>query len=266
MRKGEDIVAEFPDLLLIHHNLPGSHIEEHCHDEHEVIIPLYGELHFEFSGESVVAGPGKMVYVPPGGQHSFKSAVSQGERLIALVSNKLWKKHGCGTFAERVLPTSQLCKELLFYLLLHPETKNHKSIIETYVKTLDESLCSGSNSNFQVVPLLEAKIRDSRLKKAFMLLKEGFDKDISLADIAKRAGFSTRSMNRFFLAELGLTPKQALTHLRIIKANDLLLTTNLSVTQVSMEVGYGSLSNFIRNFQELTGQLPSEVARFGQKR
>ena len=266
MQKGKDIAAEFPGLFLIHHNLPGSKLEQHTHHEHEIFIPLNGELHFDFDGQTIIAGPGRMVYIPPGKPHAFNSATTQGERLIALVSDKIWKRCEGRSYSERVLPTSQLCKELLFYLLLHPEIKHHKSIIETFVKTLDETLSSGSRADIKTIDHLEAKIRDSRLKKAFSYLKESTNDQLSLPQIAKQSGFSSRNMSRIFLAEIGLTPKQTLTHLRIIKAHDLLLTTDLSVTQVALEVGYGSLSNFIRNFQDLTGYLPSEVARLGQKR
>ena len=63
-----------------------------------------------------------MIYLPPQTPHAFDSNQHQGERLICMVDEKLWKKAKGPKSAPRVLMTSQLCKEILFYLLLNQKT------------------------------------------------------------------------------------------------------------------------------------------------
>lgn len=266
MQKGKDIATSFPGIFLVHHNLPGSRLPEHAHDEHEIFVPLLGELRFQFEQQTLVCGPGKMVYIPPGHQHSFQSSDIHGERIIALIDDKKWQNCGGHTHAPCVFPLSQLCRELLFYLLLHPETKNAKSLVDTLIKTLEETISTGSQEHLQNHEHLCSKASDPRLQKALQYMNQRLSSNISLSDIAQHSGLSLRSMSRLFSDELALTPKQALTHIRISRSVEILETTNTSVTEVSLDVGYASLSNFIKNFQALTGSLPSEVSRIGRKR
>ena len=82
--------------------------------------------------------------------------------------------------------------------------------------------------------------------------------------VAKASGMSTRSFNRLFAVELGLTPKQVLSQYRVAHARAQLLTGKVTVTEAALSVGYNSLAQFIAVFRQLTGQLPSEVARLGK--
>lgn len=265
MQKGKDITTSFPGVVLVHHNLPGITLPSHDHSEHEIFIPLLGEISFEFEHVRLVCGPGKMVYIPPKTKHSFRCSSVLGERVIALVDDEKWKLSASGSYEPCMLPLSQLCRELLFYLLLNPSTKNSDSLVDTFIKTVEEAISIGSQTNLQNPELLLAKVSDSRLKKALELMLRDFSEDLTQVDIARRSGLSLRSMVRLFSAELGLTPKQTLTHLRISKAAELLAETETTVTDTAFSVGYGSLSSFIKNFQALTGQLPSEVLRLGRK-
>jgi AraC-like DNA-binding protein len=71
---------------------------------------------------------------------------------------------------------------------------------------------------------------------------------------------STRNLSRLFMDELGLTPKQALSQYRVLRAQELLLA-GCGVTETAYEVGYASLSQFIALFRQVTGRLPSEFVR-----
>lgn len=81
-----------------------------------------------------------------------------------------------------------------------------------------------------------------------------------MTEIAKRSGLSVRSLNRLFLEQLSMTPKQVLSQYRVSKAKELLLD-GASVTDACFSVGYQSLTQFISIFRQLTGQLPSEFSR-----
>ncbi len=255
MKQGQDIAAKFPGILIIHQKVQGMHKPRHEHEDHEIFIPLSGEIHIQLEDQLLKAGPGKMIYLPPGIEHSFSSSSdSEGERLICLMENKTWQKYLGGDFPASTLPAGQLSKELLFHLLLHPKTKATRAMCETLVQTLSDLL--ENNIKPELIHLL-GKIKDDRLKKSINLIQAAFTEKISMDKLAKDAGLSTRSFNRLFLDELGLTPKQIMTFYRIEKAKDLLLMKK-SVTDVALDVGYQSVSQFITTFRSVTGQLPSE--------
>src|SRR6476619_1111248 len=67
--------------------------------------------------------------------------------------------------------------------------------------------------------------------------------------------------NRVCREITGLPPVRFHTALRIAAAKRLLLTTDMSVTEVSLEVGYQSLGTFTTHFHELVGVSPRTLRR-----
>ena len=62
---------------------------------------------------------------------------------------------------------------------------------------------------------------------------------------------------RLFRAAYGQTPAAYLSERRVERAQDLLRTTNLTVTEVCHAVGFSSLGSFSSRFTEITGESPS---------
>lgn len=265
MKIGKDISVEFGELYLVHQNIPAKIVEQTSQSSHILFIPIQGEITITLEQANYKFGPGHMLYLPAGIIHSFESSASFGERLIAMIGpkNPILKK--LGRPSPVLLPLSQLIKEILFYLLLHPKTSNSKSLVAVFTETLAELLEGRSASSNFSTDHMGGKIRDARIRKVISFIQENFSESISNEDLARTAGLSSRNLNRLMLQETGLTPKQFLISSRIEKAQELLLKPGASVTEVAFEVGYGSLSQFISAFRAQTGQLPSEVTRFGRK-
>jgi AraC-like DNA-binding protein len=262
VRRGQDIAVEFAGLYLVHQNLPGRRIGRYRRGEHLFFIPLQGEIRVTVRGLPMRCGPGRTVYLPPGTEHAFDSASGQGERLICLIDDERWARTvDAPEFKETIFPVSQLCKELLFYLLLHPQTEAADPIVDVLVQTFCESLDT-SRSLLQVEHL-EGKSRDPRVRAAMGYLNRNLQRRVSFGEVAEHAGLSTRTLNRLFLKEFALPPRRVLALLRVSKARELLASGQFSVTEAAWEVGYASLSQFIAVFRQVTGQLPSEFARFG---
>ncbi len=262
MKRGQDIAVEFPGLYLVHHNLPGKKVELHAHSEHLLFLPLQGEIGVHVSGRDLVCGPGRMIYLPPKTEHSFDSSMMAGERLIALIQPRAYKA-ASGVAAEPcVLPASALCKELLFHLLLATPAKARQAqaFVTALCLALSASLAAREETGSVQIEHLETKASDERVQRALAELRAGLGGKLSMERVARAAGMSTRNLNRLFLDELGLTPKQALSQYRVRRAQELLLGGK-SVTETAFDVGYSSLSQFITLFRQVTGQLPSEYVR-----
>lgn len=63
---------------------------------------------------------------------------------------------------------------------------------------------------------------------------------------------------RRFSDAYGETPMRYLTRRRIERAQDLLRSANLTVTEICMMVGFSSLGSFSSRFRELVGESPTE--------
>lgn len=80
----------------------------------------------------------------------------------------------------------------------------------------------------------------------------------TFAEIAKGTNQSTRALARRFSNEMGMTWREVLRHIRIMKAVEQLATTDAQVTEIAFSVGYGSLSGFNAAFQKQMQTTPTE--------
>ncbi|MFB8139803.1 GlxA family transcriptional regulator [Streptomyces parvus] len=92
-------------------------------------------------------------------------------------------------------------------------------------------------------------------------LQENLAAELTLADIASRAGMSTRTLMRRFREQTGTTPLQWLHRARIRQAQHLLETTDHSVERIGTQVGFGSPTAFRDRFRRTTGVSPRTYRR-----
>jgi AraC-like DNA-binding protein len=100
-------------------------------------------------------------------------------------------------------------------------------------------------------------LRQLRLAKDAMD-RDWSDPELDLDAVAAHAGYSRFHFVRAFKAVYGETPGQYLSRRRIERAEELLRTANLSVTEICMLVGFSSLGTFSTRFKRQTGLTPSE--------
>ena len=81
-------------------------------------------------------------------------------------------------------------------------------------------------------------------------------RDLTLADIADHAAMSVRTLNRRFQAEVGQTPMQWLTGVRIRHAQELLERSPRGIERIGRDVGFASPANFREQFRRLSGVAP----------
>lgn len=93
------------------------------------------------------------------------------------------------------------------------------------------------------------------------LAKDAMDRDwaepLDLDAVAAHAGYSRYHFVRAFKAVYGQTPGRYLSHRRIERAEDLLRSANVTVTEICTLVGFSSLGTFSKRFKEQTGLTPS---------
>ncbi|MBR7133306.1 MAG: AraC family transcriptional regulator [Clostridia bacterium] len=84
---------------------------------------------------------------------------------------------------------------------------------------------------------------------------------ITASDISKSIGYTPRELSNKFKETLGIKLGDFIGSVRIQKACDLLLTSDMSVTEISGICGFGSLRNFNRIFLLKVGETPSEYRK-----
>lgn len=80
---------------------------------------------------------------------------------------------------------------------------------------------------------------------------------VTLEKLAQVSCLSPNHLLRSFKQMLGISPIQYLNRIRLQKAKQLLLQTNIPIQEVCNEVGYSSIGTFSNHFRKLTGFSPT---------
>ncbi|MEM7189954.1 MAG: GlxA family transcriptional regulator, partial [Pseudomonadota bacterium] len=99
------------------------------------------------------------------------------------------------------------------------------------------------------------------LQTAVNLMMTNIEEPLKMETLAEMAGLNLRRMERLFNAHLDAAPAQFYRRLRLEKARDLLLHTNLPTLEVACLSGFSSSSHFAMAYQRQFGLRPSEARR-----
>ena len=86
-----------------------------------------------------------------------------------------------------------------------------------------------------------------------------FAEPLAIGDLAFVACVSESNFIRTFKSVFGETPHRYLQRRRIERAMYMLRTTDRSVTDICMSVGFSSLGSFTRTFRDIVGESPAGV-------
>ena len=85
--------------------------------------------------------------------------------------------------------------------------------------------------------------------------------ELSLSQLAERVGMSADHLGMLFQKEMGMTPSEYRTRLRLLRARELLISTAMSVSDVARQVGFPDANYFARVFRRAYGMSPREFSR-----
>ncbi len=104
----------------------------------------------------------------------------------------------------------------------------------------------------------EFSYNSRRIEKAIEYMNQGFQKQITLAEVSKLANMTEASFSRFFKARTGITFMDSLLEMRLGHASRLLIDTTQSIAEVAYNCGFNNISNFNRLFKKKKGCTPKE--------
>jgi transcriptional regulator GlxA family with amidase domain len=100
-----------------------------------------------------------------------------------------------------------------------------------------------------------------KLIEAVALMEANLEETISLDDLARYVGVSRRQLERLFQKHLKCVPSRYYLELRLNRARQLLLQTNLSIIDVSLACGFVSAPHFSKCYRDFFGIPPREERR-----
>jgi AraC-like DNA-binding protein len=103
----------------------------------------------------------------------------------------------------------------------------------------------------------EAEDLNRRLLRARDAMDRAYAEPLDVRSVAAVAHISEAHFIRTFRAVFGETPHRYLQRRRVERSMFLLRETDRSVTDICLDVGFGSLGTFSRTFREIVGETPS---------
>ncbi|QCR22124.1 AraC family transcriptional regulator [Pontibacter sp. SGAir0037] len=97
-----------------------------------------------------------------------------------------------------------------------------------------------------------------RIEKVFEFMQNNYDKEISLADVAKVVSMPEVSFSRFIKKRTGKTFIESLNEIRLGHASRMLIDTTETISEISYKCGFNNLSYFNRIFRRKNGCTPKE--------
>lgn len=92
-------------------------------------------------------------------------------------------------------------------------------------------------------------------------MEQYYAEPITLNMLAEKFYINKFYLERCFKQIVGCTPLAYLKNVRIDRAKTLLLSTDFTISEISLQVGFASASHFAKTFQKVTGMTPSAFLR-----
>lgn len=110
--------------------------------------------------------------------------------------------------------------------------------------------------------LLRRKDESQRpIRIAKQYIQQHYSENITLEDVSRASGFSVSYFSALFKRETGEGFAKYLTKIRMERAKELLQETNLPVSVICSQVGYGDLKHFNQIFKKTTSLSPGQYRK-----
>jgi AraC-like DNA-binding protein/quercetin dioxygenase-like cupin family protein len=235
----------------------GQLLARHRHRRAQLVYAVEGVMTVETDGALWVVPPLRAVWVPAGVVHSIRMTGRVRMRTVYFDSASI--SHASVPVGPKVLTVSPLLRELIVRVV--------DRIGVASVDDPSDSGCNPGNLEHTIALLLDELVEaaatpleipipaDARLRRITDALRADPSDGRDMAAWARLAGMSERTLARAFPDATGMTLVRWRQQVRLLRALER-LAIGESVTAVTMDLGYGSVSAFVKLFRESFGVTP----------
>lgn len=251
----------------------------HSHDRIEIMYVIMGEMQVEIqaedgSTEKYTVSPNSYVFIDSGVPHkitidniitkiynleftmikskdyefTFNTLMTKDESVKDFFSRhaRVLRVSDDGLFAQNML---------LIQKFFGDEIDRHDAYIDYLVSAL-----------LMLLSRQSSKIKGrhtgiSYINKAVGFIRENFNREVSLTDVARACDVSPNYLNSLFSSEFNMTVMTYVNKYRINRATLLLTSTDLSVDDIRKQIGYNNKASFHQNFIKFIGVPPGRFRR-----
>jgi AraC-like DNA-binding protein/mannose-6-phosphate isomerase-like protein (cupin superfamily) len=230
--------------------LPAGPGQWHHHRHHQLLYAVHGTLVLEVSDRTWWLPPQRAAWIGSGVEHRVRALRPVGLRTVYFAADVRGPPWTCRVFTVR-----PLARELILEAMRWGPDHEPDPVGEAVLG----ALCALAGEWAEhAAPFSLPRGRSEGVQRALRWLQEhATEPDVSVADTARVAGMSPRTLERHLRAEVDATWRELLRTMRLLRAMDLLCEPDTSVTEACLAVGYRSVGTFSRAFTAFVGESPS---------
>ena len=267
---------DFPmELYEINEHHPRYEMVSHWHTELEMIRIIDGTLNVRLNNSTYTAKQNDILFANPEIIHSAMPEDCVYECIVFDISYLSAGFEGCKYFFEGLLNNEYFLQEHIpfddspihelvgnvFELMKNKSSGYKFKVIGELYKVFGEIIDSHLYSHISGVSEITADKNMHKLKNVLMYMRDNYDRQITLDDMANAADMSSKYFCYFFKEMTRKSPVEYLNTYRVEKAARKLITSDMSVTDVAYSCGFNDLSYFIKTFKAYKGITPAKFRK-----
>lgn len=248
----------------------------HFHPWWEILYIVSGERTFFYANRTLHIQAGTFLCIAPGVLHR---AINPADEVCSLY-NLYFGDNGNPTSSEdsrmhsiqgllddldpciALSPSNQAVVTSLFERVAHELLNPQKSTDALVWSLVTQMLvCVQRENGIDTSSVQVSEHMKGRLSELMDYLNAHFREDLTLEDVARRFDVTPAHLSRTFKKATRFGFVEYINTQRVAECCRLLRTTDLSVLDIALQCGFGSLTQFGRCFRELTGSSPRGYRR-----
>lgn len=256
---------EFP-VQIFEDNIPKpkKYCCQHWHEHIEMHYILKGKATFYCNYIPIDVKEGDLIIVNSNELHEAASTSPSLKSLVVIFEISDFSKEAanCNMIFQTVISKDEKIKE--FVTAIFNEAKEMDIGYKVAMRGKIYELITYLMRNYVVESITDKENRNriknlSRLNTVFQFIQNNYTEPLTNKQLAEIVHLSEYRFCHLFKESIGQSPLNFINEVRLKKAHHLLQNSQMSITQISSEVGFRDFNNFGRLFRKYYGYAPSTV-------
>lgn len=239
---------------VVHRTDKNLNFAMHFHDGYEFVFCYDGVLNVTITDRIYRVRQGKCILIAPGQAHSYFTPDYSKTYMCVFPAECIAEFYNDHKEVEARYPVFTMPSAESFCRKMQGETDKYA------FKALAYQIASAYAQHGAFEP--RDKKKCELLRSIISYVAGRCNEDITLKGMAKALGYSYNYLSALFNDALDRGFAETVNIYRICQAENLLLTTELSVAEIAVKCGYKSLRSFSRNYHRFAGKTPTETRTF----
>ena len=210
---------------------------------------LKGSADYLFKNTTISVQEGDVLYLPEGGEYNI--LVKESAKYLCVDFS--FSKKGLSPYAFKNMRHIKNDFYKFLYNWLNPSPLKTPKAYEIINRIYCE-LITAKNKNYSNSYAIFSKAMD-------VVVKNYQKQDFTVESLASEVGISAVHLRRIFLSNAGASPKKVINDIRFEQAKLLLSTSNLSISEIALNVGFCDQFHFSKSFKDAVGLSPTDYKK-----